>query len=150
MRRGRPYVAVEGAKGWREAVRDKSYVVKFASTADKAAYEKKDARLNRRIKQTFRQHLGSDDNEDVFISDDWWPNRCRYVTVSTRVLSHALIERLRGLLSGEFADWRIRVFADSTMPPKGKTVGGLLLYSDKVLVERAVLKAVDLAGQTST
>ncbi len=140
-----PYILIDGDKEWRQAVYDKQYVVSFASNAEEDAYEKKDAVLNQRITDALRQRLGEGMKGNVSIEDDWWPSQCRYIDISASVLNRELIEHLRKLLSGDYHRWRIQVIVYDGIRKGSTEFGGLMIYSDKVLVERNVLKAVDLA-----
>lgn len=148
------YKELKNDKEWKKAVYDKSYVVTLNSSVEEDLYEKKNDELNDRIKKVCHerlQRLGLEnlDFNDLYVSDNWWPSQCRYMDVSTRVLSHEFLEQLRALLTGEYKNWRIQVRVYQNMMNGGSDLGGLIVCSDRILVPRAVLREVNLIAQAS-
>ncbi len=143
------YVPIKGDKQWKQAVDDDAYVVSFTSTADEELYIGKDERLNRGIINVVERLFGIGKRDKVFIDDAWWPNQSRYLYVATPVLSHELVELLRRLLRGEHERWRIQLLVYGDILDGKTEVGGIMIHADKVLVERAILKVVDLIPQAA-
>lgn len=128
------YIPIDEA-AWNAAMSDDSYVADISTDELEKTYERQDLKLNDQIKATMSEVFGSSAKAVVFVGDDWWPNRTRYVDINSAAISREFVEKLRALLSGAYSGWRISVIVYSDMMRGTTYVGAVLIHSDRVLVE---------------
>jgi hypothetical protein len=132
------------------AFSDDADIVEFVSEAEETDYEKHDSFLIELIKQVCSSVL--DDSADVHTHhlEDWWPNRTRYLYVSSEFCTQQLLAKLHGLLTDEFAAYRIQVLVNEDLTlDSGREIGALVIYADRIVVEHDVATRCGLDGRTT-
>jgi hypothetical protein len=121
------------AESLAEVLEDNSAIAHFANKAEEAAYEQLDSRLIEQIRITTEAlHL----SEGVYQIEDWWPNHLRGIESSPQYFRRDLLDRLRGLLAGDFVPWRIVIHYYEG--PSNEDRGSALILSDRILATHSL------------
>ena len=121
---------------------------KFVNTPDGSeseAEERLDLRLGDAVKTVLERCIGPEegDNPVQFQNWDWNDDRTRTVYVLRAAFKPELIPQLQELLQGEFSAFRILLFFQDSW--KSDIWGGIVVTSDKLVIQRAVAQAYVLA-----
>ena len=109
-----------------EVLDDESAIISFANKSEEEVYVRLDSQLIEQIRTT-SQTLDMADG--VYQIEDWWPNHLRGIESSPPYFRRELLDRLRALLVGELAPWRIVIHYY-----EGPTDhGSALILSDRIL-----------------
>lgn len=110
------------------AFSDDADIVEFASDAEESDYEKHDAFLIELIKRACISVLDNLAESHTDHTEDWWPNRTRYLYVSAEFCTPRLIDKLQDLLPDEFARCRIQIVANEDLTlDSGREIGALVI-----------------------
>ena len=82
-------------------------------------------------------------SELVSTNADWYPNKCRSVTLVKRALSVHLLSKLQSLLCREFGDWRIFANLLESVDSPQTDVGCVLLLHDRAVIQLSVQQVLD-------
>jgi hypothetical protein len=113
--------------------------VKFDSPMAQAAYCENDLAFANAIEDVVLSSTEAMHRDHaVYTNSDWWPNRNRAVTVSTQVFSLTLVQALAGLLTAQYADWRINVTVVDQLPDPAAEVGSMFITPECIVIEQSL------------
>jgi hypothetical protein len=131
-------------KKFDELLKEEAKIAEFSSPAEETAYEKRDAFLIYLIQQLVAEHFAAADKKP-HILEDWWPDHTRFLDMALVQYTEPFVIALHGLLTDEFADYRIQICVYDD-PLESKTyIGSLALYADRLVIEKALDKRVRLS-----
>ncbi len=110
----------------------------FASQEEKDAYSKRDAFLiyliRRLVQKLFCKR--EDEEQQLFVGDDWWPNHTRYIETTPDYCTEKFIAGLRNLLDDRYEKYRIQICVHGDLLDGKSYIGSMALYVDRVLIEK--------------
>lgn len=113
--------------------------VKIASLKTKQAeedYEKRDSRLIQLLKDIVANQIMSENPEEIWIGQDWWPDHTRHIEINYNKCSLFLISALQDTLKDEFSNYRIQMCVYHNISEGDSYIGSLVLYSNRRLIEK--------------
>jgi hypothetical protein len=129
--------------------REEALIEEFASPEEEVAYEKRDSFLIHLIRREVERCFGTDEEQQPFVGDDWWPDHTRHIEATPSHCTAVFLNTLRGLLTDDYKDYRIQicVYGDAM---DGKTyIGSMNLHADRVLIERKLYELLQ-SSETHT
>ena len=126
--------------------REESHIAEFASTDDENAYAKRDAFLVHLIRREVQRHFGTDEDKQLFVGDDWWPNHTRYIEAIPVYCTSSFFAALRRLLTDEYKSYRIQVCVWRDLMDEKSLIGSMVLYAERVLIEKRLHELLKREG----
>jgi hypothetical protein len=115
--------------------REEARIATFASPDDEAAYYKRDAFLIHLIRREVQRHFGTDEDQQLFVGDDWWPDHTRHLEATPTYCTVAFFTALRSLLTDDYKDYRIQICVYGDLLDGESYIGSMALYVDRLLIE---------------
>jgi len=115
--------------------RKEARIAEFASPDEEAAYAKADAFLVYLIRKEVQRLFGTDEERQLFVGDDWWPNHTRYIEAIPAYCTAGFFAALSGLLTDEYKDYRVQICVHGDLLAGKTYIGSMALYADRVLIE---------------
>ena len=138
------YQAVQTAEEFDRRFQEDSVIAESATTNEQATYERLDAKLAALIKKACDKRLHEDSQKYVRQVDGQAGAHTRRIQVAVAGLSRYFTHDLHRLLTDDLESWRIRVDVHRNLDEDAEEIGSLVIYSDRIIVEQAVLDEVDL------
>lgn len=132
-------IIAEDDKDFDKLLRKSALIAKFLTAGDSDRYSKKDGRLRQLIEDTLAKILGLDGMEaHAYVGYDWWPDHTRSLELDPESFRPPVFDALRGLLMGEFDEWRIQAVIYRDHMDGTTMIGSVLIWSDKLIIDRAL------------
>lgn len=126
--------------------REEARIAEFTSPDEETAYERRDSFLIHLIRREVQQHFGTDENQQPFVGDDWWPDHTRHLEVTPTHCTVAFLTALQNLLTDEYKDYRIQICVYGGAMHGNSYIGSMALYADRVLIERKLYDLLQTSG----
>lgn len=139
MSRLEDIIVAEESEDFDRLLRKSALIAEFLTATDGERFSQKNDRFRERIEDACRQILGAEGMEEhAYVGDDWWPDHTQHVDLDTQSFQQPLFEALRALLVDEFDEWRIQAVVYRDHMDGTTTIGSILIWSDKLIVDRAL------------
>jgi hypothetical protein len=131
-----------------ELLRHPTPEIEFQSRAQEEQYQSSDLALANQIEsQILGLFPGTPAEQLLFTNLDWWPNKSRSIVLGRLAFSIVVLERLIGLLQGEYSDWRIHVtVVESLTSADQDEIGSLCILPKGVIIEQSLVALIEAAA----
>jgi hypothetical protein len=126
---------VVSPKEFDQVFREQALIAEFSSTEEEEEYERRDSALIRLIRKETRRHFGRNEEQQPYITDDWWPNHTRYIEATPAHCTAAFLDALVRLLNNDYPHYRIQICVYEEAMNGATYIGSMALYKDRVLIE---------------
>jgi len=116
--------------------RAEARIAEFASVDEEAAYAKRVSFLTYLIRKEAQHLFGKNDEQQLYIVDDWWPDHTRYIEATPAYCTATFFTALRCLLTDDYKDYRIQICVYGDLMDGKSYIGSMVLFADRVLIEK--------------
>ena len=133
-------IIVESEEQFDAVLHEYAVEVELATELEERQYEIKDSQLAEAIQSLMVEMFGETNEGILFHQNlDWWPTCTRFIEIDSLCITWGFIDRLRELLIGDVKNWRVNIHVYNPLEGEASDhVGGLNVYSDRVLVQKRV------------
>jgi hypothetical protein len=139
MSRIQDIIVAEKDEDFSKLLQKSALIAKFLTGADSERFSQKNDRLRQHIENACHKILGTEGMEaHAYIGYDWWPDHTRHVELDAHSFQQPLFQAIHALLVDEFDEWRIQVVVYREIIDGTTMIGSVLIWSDKLIVDRAL------------